>query len=237
LEHGADPDPVFAANGETPLHVVAASWDAALAEELVNRGADIARRRADGRTPYAVAELNGNREVAAWLLAHGAPRELSDVDRLVSACSRGDRAAVSAMLEAHPDLRSAIGPEHYAAFYRAAERNDTKALEVMLACGFDPNRGDESIGKTVLHAAAMEGWTDAVRVLLAHGASVAVRDREFKAQPLIWAAEGSRTQRADRDHAGVGRLLLDAGSPVDWQQSEEPSEAIVEIVKGWRGVQ
>jgi ankyrin repeat protein len=237
LEHGADPDPVFAANGETPLHVVAASWDAALAEELVNRGADIARRRADGRTPYAVAELNGNREVAAWLLAHGAPRELSDVDRLVSACSRGDRTAVSAMLEAHPDLRSAIGPEHYAAFYRAAERNDTKALEVMLACGFDPNRGDESIGKTVLHAAAMEGWTDAVRVLLAHGASVAVRDREFKAQPLIWAAEGSRTQRADRDHAGVGRLLLEAGSPVDWQQSEEPSEAIVEIVNAWRGVQ
>ena len=27
LDHGADPDPVFADNGETPLHVVAASWD------------------------------------------------------------------------------------------------------------------------------------------------------------------------------------------------------------------
>ncbi len=32
LEHGADADPVFAPNGETPLHVVAASWDADLAE-------------------------------------------------------------------------------------------------------------------------------------------------------------------------------------------------------------
>lgn len=236
LAHGADPDPVFAENGETPLHLVAACRDAALAEELVSRGADIARRRADGRTPYAVAELHGNQEVAAWLLARGAPRELSDVDRLVSACSRGDRAAVSEMLEAQPELRGAIGPEHYAAFFRAAERNETNALELLLACGLDPDRADESIGKTALHAAAMEGWTDAVRVLLAHGASVAVRDREFKAQPLIWAAEGSLSHPLpDRDHAGVGRLLLDAGSPVEWQQGEEPSQAIVEIVNAWRG--
>jgi hypothetical protein len=65
-------------------------------------------------------------------------------------------------------------------------------------------------------------------------ASVAARDREFKAQPLIWAAEGSRTSRTDRDHAAVGRLLLDAGSPLDWQQGEEPSEGITEIVDEWR---
>jgi len=236
LAHGADPDPVFAENGETPLHAAAASWDVALAEQLAERGAEIGRRRADGRTPYAVAELNGNRDVAAWLLAHGAPGELSDVDRLVSACSRGDRAAAAAMLAGRPALRSAIGAEHYAAFYQAAERNDTNALEAMLACGFDPDRPDESIGKTALHAAAMEGWPDAVQVLLRHGASVTVRDREFNAQPLIWAAEGSRMGRNDRDHASVGRLLLDAGSPIDWQYTEEPSEGIVEIVNAWRGL-
>ncbi len=102
LDHGADPDPVFAENGETPLHAVAASWDVSLAEELVNRGADIARPRNDGRTPYAVAELSGNRDVAAWLLAHGASGELSDVDRLVSACSRGDKVAALDMLERAP---------------------------------------------------------------------------------------------------------------------------------------
>ena len=50
LIHGADPDPVFAPNGETPLHVVAAKWNSSLAEELVNRSADVNRRRADGRT-------------------------------------------------------------------------------------------------------------------------------------------------------------------------------------------
>lgn len=236
LEHGADPDPVFAPNGETPLHLVAAGWDSGLAEALVSRGADIARRRADGRTPYAVAELNGNRDVAAWLLAHGAPAEISDVDRLVSACSRADGATTAAMLAQDPGLRDRIGPEHYSAFYGAAERNDVNALETMLACGFDPDRPDESIGKTALHVAAMEGWPEAVRVLLAHGASMTVRDREFKAQPLIWAAEGSRGGRPGRDHARVGRLLLDAGSPVDWQTADEPSAGIVDIVNAWRGI-
>jgi len=106
----------------------------------------------------------------------------------------------------------------------------------MLAAGFEMDRPDESIGKTALHVAAMEGWTEAVRVLLAHGASVSVRDREFKAQPLIWAAEGARTSRTDRDHATVGRLLLDAGSPIDWEPGAEPSEPILDIVNAWRGV-
>ena len=234
LAHGSDPDPVFAANGETPLHVAAAHWDTALTEALVSRGADVHRRRADGRTPYAVAELNGNRDVAAWLLSHGAAGELSAIDRLVSACSRGDASAAGAILAAHPQLRSEIAPEHYQALYRAAERNDVAALEAMLACGFDPNRADESIGKTALHVAAMEGWPEAVRLLLAHGASVTARDREFNAPPLIWAAEGSHRPGANRDHAAVGRLLLDAGSPVEWQTGAEPADAIVEIVDRWR---
>ena len=237
LAHGADPDPVYAGSGETPLHVVAANWDAALAEELVSRGANATRPRADGRTPYAVAELNGNRDVAAWLEAHGAASELSAVDRLVAACSRGDRFAVSAMLAQQPEVRNAIGPEHYAALYRAVERNDTAAIEAMIDSGFDLNRADASIGKTALHIAAMEGWPEAARLLLAHGASVAMRDREFNAPPLIWAAEGSRTSRAGRDHAAVGRLLLDAGSPVAWQTGAEPAEAIVEIVNAWRGIE
>jgi ankyrin repeat protein len=238
LDHGADPDPVFAANGETPLHVVAGAWDAALAADLVGHGADINRPRKDGRTAYAIAELNGNRGVAEWLLGHGASGELSAVDRLVAACSRGDRDAVNAMLARDPDLTRAIGPEHYAAFYLAAERNDLRSLDAMLACGFDPNRGDESIGKTALHVAAGAGWPDAVRLLLANGASVTAQDREFKAQPLIWAAEGSRMAHGERDYATVGRLLLEAGSPIDWQQQgDEPAEAILEIVNAWRGLE
>jgi ankyrin repeat protein len=235
LENGADPDPVFAPNGETPLHTVARRWGVELAERLVERGADPSRRRADGRTPYAVAELNGNRPVAGWLRSRGASADLTPVDRLVAACSRGDREEVEAMLASTPTLRAGIGPEHYVALHRAAEQGDVVVLELLLACGFDPDRGDEEIGKTALHSAAMAGRPDAVRVLLAHGASTAVRDREFHAPPLVWAAEGAREHpdRA-REYAEVGRLLLDAGSPVAWEPSEEPTEGLLAILAGWR---
>lgn len=235
LDHGANPDPVFAANGETPLHVVARRWDDALAERLVERGADISRRRADGRTPFAVAALNGNSAVADWLRAHGAADDLRPVDRLVAACGRGDRAAVAAMLAAAPALRNEISAEHYVALHRAAEEEDVAALGLLLDCGFDPNRGDEEIGKTALHSAAMAGRPEAARLLLARGASPEVRDREFHGQPLVWAAEGSRSH-PDRaaDYAEVGRLLLDAGTPVAWEAGEEPAEGIVEILAEWQ---
>lgn len=235
LEHGADPNARFAENGETPLHAVARAWNVALAEQMVAHGADIERKRADGRTPYAVAELNGNRAVADWLLARGASAELSAVDRLVAACSRGDRAAAEALLREQPGLRDELTEDHYIAFHQAAERDDIRALEAMLAAGFDPNRPDAGIGKTVLHSAAMEGRLEAVRVLLAHGASVTIRDREFHGQPLIWAAEGSRTEhREGRDFAAVGKLLLEAGSPVEWDYNAEPAEGLREILAAWQ---
>lgn len=238
LQHGADPDPVFADNGETPLHVVARLWDAPLAEALVAHGADPMRKRADGRTPYAIAELNANRAVADWLRSRGAAAELRPIDRLVSACSRADRETVAQMLAAYPDLRAEIGPEHYATFYRAAELGELPALEALLEIGLDPNRGDESIGKTVLHCAAMAGHADAVRLLLDRGASPGALDREFNAPPLVWAAEGARNRAGkEAEYARVGRLLLNTGPSPEWHSGEEPADGIIEVIDGWRRAQ
>ncbi|MBV9879157.1 MAG: ankyrin repeat domain-containing protein [Gemmatirosa sp.] len=238
LAHGAAPDPVFASNGETPMHAVARRWDADLAERLAARGADPTRPRADGRSPYAVAALEGNRAVADWLRARGAADELQPVDRLVAACAGGDRATVEALLASRPSLRGELAEEHYSALHRAAERGDLAALALLLDCGFDPNRGDAEIGKTALHSAAHEGQVDAVRLLLARGASPAARDREFRGQPLVWAADGAR-MHPDRapDFAAVARLLLDAGSPDTWEPGDEPADVILEILADWRRAQ
>jgi ankyrin repeat protein len=139
------------------------------------------------------------------------------------------------MLAAQPALRAEIGSEHYATLYRAAEQGDSTAIEALLTAGLDPDHADDEIGKTALHCAAMAGRADAVRVLLQHGASPTVRDREFHAPALVWAAEGARSQAGDEaEYARVGRLLLDAGSPLEWHSGQEPAEAILEIIDGWR---
>jgi ankyrin repeat protein len=215
LDHGADPNLAWGEAGEAPLHVAARRWDVAMVERLVAHGADVSRRRADGATPHTIAELNGHHDIGDWLLAHGATDELSPVDRLAAACARGDRAAAEAMLGAHPELAQQLRPDHHLMLHRAAEAGDARAIEAMVACGFAVDVRDHD-QFTPLQRAAMDGRVDAVRVLLAAGADVSARDATFAATPLVCAVEGRRHPAPGADHVGVARLLIAAGSPLDW---------------------
>src|SRR5262245_36114881 len=206
LEHGADANLGWGDAAEAPLHVAARRWDVPMVERLVQHGGDVMRRRADGATPHAIAELSGNPEIAAWLLAHGAVDALSPLERFMAACARGDRSAADAMLAAHPTLKSELRPEHHLMLHRPAESGNAPVLETMLACGFQPDARDKD-ALTPLHRAAMGGHVDAVRVLLKYGANVKAQDGMFAAPPLVWAVEGRSHSRDSRaDFVGVARV-------------------------------
>jgi hypothetical protein len=221
LEHGADPNLAWDEFGDAPLHIAAERWDVPMVELLVHYGADIHRRRADGRTAHTVAALHGNEDIAIWLLAHGAKNELSLLEQFVSACARGDRARAVETLREHPNLRGELRSDHHLLMHVPAERGDAAILDTMLACGFDPNTKDHD-GVTALHRAAMAGRAEAVRVLLSYGASVHALDGMFSATPLVWASEGwsHDPHQAGADHVGVARLLIAAGSPLEWMPPE-----------------
>jgi len=218
VDHGADTNLAWSETGEAPLHVAARRWDAAMSARLVEHGADMSRRNADGATAHTVAALSGNAEVAAWLLAHGATDELSPLERFVAACARADRGQAEAILASHPDLRSQLRPEHHLMLHRPAESGNAAVLDTMLGCGFEPNARDKD-KVTPLHRAAMGGHPDAVRVLLARGADVQALDGMFAASPLVWAVEGRSTTKGG-DHVSVARLLIAAGTPLDWTPPE-----------------
>jgi ankyrin repeat protein len=186
-----------------------------MVDRLVQHGADVHRRRGDGATPHTLAELQGNAAVARRLLELGARDELSPLERFVAASARADAAAARAMLEAQPSLPQALRPEHHLLLHRPAESGRADVLEAMLACGFDVNARDRE-AVTPLHRAAMGGHPEAVRVLLAHGADVAALDGMFSATPLVWATEGRDHAAAGSDHVAVARLLIAAGSPLEW---------------------
>jgi ankyrin repeat protein len=220
LEHGADANLSWGELGDAPLHVAAERWDLPMVEALVAHGADIHRRRSDGRTAHTLAALHGNQEIAGWLLRHGAKNELSPLDNFVAACARGDRTTAEAMLGARPELRTELRDEHHLLMHVPAERGDSKVLETMLACGFDPNARDHD-SVTALHRAAMAGRPEAVRVLLGHGASVDALDGMFAANPLVWATEGWNHPQAGSDHVEVARLLIAAGTSREWAPPEK----------------
>ncbi len=220
LEHGADANLTWGELDEAAIHVAARKLDLPLVELLARHGADLSRRRKDGRTPYALAELQGNVRVAQWLFAQGAGDELSDLDRFVAACARGDRATAESMLRARPELRRELRREHHLMLQVPAEHGDVGVVETMLACGFDPAAKDKD-NVTALHRAAMDGRAEVVRVLLAHGAPIDARDGMFDAPPLIWAAEGSRRPQGNGvDHRDVVRQLIAAGAKVEWMTDD-----------------
>ena len=189
LEHDADPNLAWAEHGDAPLHIAVQRWNVAMVELLVSQGADIHQRRSDGRTPHTIASLYGNEEIATWLLEHGAMDELTPFEHFISACARGGRPRADQMLADYPGMRNELRTEHHLMLHVPAERGDTRVLETMLACGFDPNRPDHD-GVTPLHRAAMAGKLEAARVLLAGGASVNALDGMFAASPLVWTCEG-----------------------------------------------
>jgi len=219
LEHGADPNLTWAEHGDAPLHIAAQRLNVAMVELLVSHAADIHQRRSDGRTPHMIASLYGNREIATWLLQQGATDELTQFEHFVAACTSGDRARADSMLAKHPNLRNELRDEHHLMLLVPAERGDIKVLETMLASGFNPNTRDHD-GVTPLHKAAMAGRSEAVRILLAGGASVNALDGMFAATPLVWAAEGFSHAQAGASHLAVARELLAAGSSREWMPPE-----------------
>lgn len=215
LEHGADANLSWGPDREAPLHVAARRWNVEMVELLVTHGADVTQRRADGYTPHTLAELHGNRDSAEWLLAHGATNELSPLEQFIAAAARADGAGADSMLRAHPNLPRELRHEQHLMLHRPAESGNAAALETMLARGFDPGAKDKD-GVTALHRAAMAGHPDAVKVLLKFGAPVDALDGMFAAPPLIWAVEGRDHAQPGADHVAAARLLIDAGSPLDW---------------------
>jgi len=215
VERGADPNRPWGEKGDTPLHLAAQRWDIALADLLVTHGADVNARRLDGATPHTVAALQGNVDVANWLLENGAADERTPLERFVSACAQGNAAAADALLASHPTFRDELRADHHRMLDRPAERGDAAILETMLARGFDPRVGDKD-QVMPLHRAAMAGRVEAARVLIAHGAPLDALDGMFAATPLVWAVEGRRHAGDDADHVGVARVLIAAGSPLDW---------------------
>jgi ankyrin repeat protein len=130
-----------------------------------------------------------------------AARDGEGVSALMLARYRFDRATTDALLAADPDLdvfeATALG---YVDRLREALEADPGA-----ASAFSPD------GFTALHFAAFFGKPEAARILLEHGASVAVYTRNpFANQPLHAAAAGR--------HIEVCRILLAAGADVNATQ-------------------
>ena len=97
------------------------------------------------------------------------------------------------------------------------QQNAIAALEVMLKVGGDVNATDD-FGQPPIFGAAMWGWTDVVKYLVAHGADLDVKDKQ--GLDVVAAAEGKAKRGLRRGGTGDGHP-----ETVDYLKSLMPKTA------------
>ena len=165
------------------------------AKLLIDHGADVTGRTADGKTLFEAAVRAGHPDLARTLAAHGAdPVELDDAARLVGACLAGDAQSARRIVEGNPGLIARVQQAEPDLVVDAAGSNRHEAVRLMADLGFELGRvGDIA----PLHQAAFQGHLGLAELLLAKGASLNVRDNHHAATPLQWARTAGCSDVAD----------------------------------------
>jgi hypothetical protein len=178
-------------------------------------------------TPLDVAAQFEQDETLRTMLEFASP-----LQKLLFACRRGDEPW--AVLLAHPGVIASMTPADHRAISDAAWNGDARAVALMSELGFDPRTPGHD-GGPALHCAAWEGSVETVAALLARPDArslVAIRDAKYSATPLGWCCHGSRYGSTSHDHAGVAKLLLEAGARPG-PDTSEASESVEAVLTNW----
>lgn len=173
-------------------HPAAAGLQAALAELLLDYGADINRRGKNGQTPVVTALAFGYLDTAKLLADRGATLSFEALAGL----GRDIRAA----------LAETDGASRHAALALAAQHGHSAIVEILLDAGEDPNRYNPPGyhgHSTPLHQAVAGGHLDVVKLLVRRGARVDIRDSVYDGTPLDWAIHLKNESVAEYLRAGT----------------------------------
>jgi ankyrin repeat protein len=189
---------------------------------LLQHGADANLSWAEfGDAPLHVAAQRWDVPMIELLVHHGADIHQRRADgrtaHTLSELYGNQEIAAWLLLHGAKDERSSL--EH---FVSACSRGDRVQADAVLQA--HPNlRGElRAEHHLMMQVPAERGDAKVLETMLAHGASVNALDGMFSATPLVWAAEGwSHGSDTGTDYPSVARLLIAAGSSLEWMPPEK----------------
>jgi ankyrin repeat protein len=182
--------------------------DPEAAARLLDAGANVQEKSADGTTALHWAAHFGYVDLAQRLLKAGASASAANdygSTPLSEAAERGDAPLIRALLKAGADVESA-NAEGQTALMTVARTGSLEAAQVLIKAGANVNAVEKWRGQTALMWAAAQSQPEMVRLLIKRGARVNERSA-IRAWPRKVTAE-PRPQ--NRPTGGLTALLLAA---------------------------
>ena len=198
LDAGADPDAragLYDAECTTLSLLVSstppaeAGVQAAVAETLLDHGASSGGADPTRRSALLTALAFGHLATAQSLARRGVPVE-----------TLPEAAGLGRLEEVARRLPQADATTRQIALALAAQHGHSTVVEMLLDAGADPNLFNPEgyhAHSTPLHQAAWADHAEVVKLLVARGASLQLRDTIYDGTPLDWANHGGRKAIAD----------------------------------------
>ncbi len=184
LEHGADPNALSAWGDRALHHSLARDNAVLLLEALLDFRADptLPAPRADDRTAVALAARVGRADALELFRRRGFSVVLEGDDAFFAALARGDRAETLRFVDAEPRIAERLEASQPGVVKTLAGAGNAAALGLALDLGFP-------LSADALAVAVWRERTEAVRLLLAHGALVSASELSLAERALTEMSE------------------------------------------------
>ena len=231
LQHGGDPN-------EPAQNPPLTDWGSPLAwaiyrrrprhvKALLDAGADPSAATPDGVSPYRLALRFGLSDVADLLREQTDAPAISEEERFVAACARGDETEARTIRNARPDLPASLSPAQLRLLPDMAAAGADDAVKLMVSLGWPIAVRGGDWDASALNLAVFRGDAGLTRFLLEHG-SKWTEQHGYGANAcgtLSWASLNEPVDGGD--WVGCARALLDHGMPGATIIPDDPERVLV----------
>ena len=197
------------------------------AKALLDAGAHASLPAADGASPYQLALRFGLSDVADWLRERTDAPDISEEERFIAACARGDEVEARAIRSRRPDLPASLSPTQLRLLPDMATEGAGDAVKLMVSLGWPIAVRGGDWDASALNHAVFRGDAGLTRFLLEHGAQWTEQHGygDNASGSLSWASLNEPVEGGD--WVGCARALLDHGMPGATTVPDDPEQVLI----------